>query len=85
MAWNQPRNPVPSGFNPPADIYLATSPDGIHWTSPPGPVLSGAGGWEGDSVGEPYVLLEGGRLRMYYVGEFWRSGTHRIGMATSPP
>ena len=49
----------------PGGIGRATSDDGIHWSKDSSnPVLTE--GWNEMSVGQPYVLLEGGTYRMWF-------------------
>jgi len=72
-------------------IGMATSNDGISWTKYSGnPVLDigSPGSWDGDSVGDPYVIHEDNQYRMWYTGQTWGAtpadDMYRIGYATSP-
>jgi len=61
-------------------IGLATSPDGLTWTKYPGnPIMAGDNQtWEGDSVLEPFVRVEGpGNYKMWYGNDT------SVGYATS--
>jgi len=50
-------------------IGLATSPDGIHWTKHPTPVLTpGANPWEEGSLYHPSPVIVGDQMYLYYCG-----------------
>lgn len=56
-------------------IGIATSADGLQWERLRGPLTLGcaldvgpAGAWDSLAVGTPYLVPDGGGLRMYYVG-----------------
>jgi len=68
----------------PPRIGLATSSDGTSWRRLPQPVLDAGprGSWDERAVADPYVLAEGGRYYMYYLGED-RARRQRLGVAVS--
>lgn len=68
-----------------AGIGHANSSDGIHWIKDPAnPVLEGGapGTWESQGVGQPRVLVDGKKYRMWYIGAD-DPFNFRIGYATS--
>lgn len=65
-------------------IYNATSKDGVTWTNATLALDTGtAGGWDADTVSQPWIVRDGaGLYRMYYGG--WNDAAQvRIGVATS--
>lgn len=70
------------GRNP--RIGLARSPDGLKWAKEPQPVLElgPRGSWDERAVADPCVILAGGRLYMYYLGQD-RARRQRLGVAMS--
>lgn len=69
--------------NPPR-IGLARSADGKTWSRHPAPVLDFGprGSWDERAVADPYVLLEGDQLYLYYLGED-RARRQRLCLARS--
>jgi hypothetical protein len=66
------------------NIGYATSSDGIHWTKyGSNPVLQASEPWESNIVFKPWVIFDGGKYKMWYVGED-TTNVDRIGYATSP-
>ena len=71
-------------------IGLATSPDGLHWTKHPEPVLTpGANAWEKGSLYRPSPVIVDGQMYLYYSGSTSFSayplpGDLEIGVAFSP-
>jgi predicted GH43/DUF377 family glycosyl hydrolase len=66
-------------------IGYAVSPDGISWVKYLGnPVLTvdGSGTWDSIEVGTPWVLLQDGLYKMWYLGQD-SSGQYATGYATS--
>jgi predicted GH43/DUF377 family glycosyl hydrolase len=67
-------------------IGLARSPDGVHFTKTPEPVL-GLGpfeSWDERAVADPYVIQTGSDFYMYYLGQDRASPPRqRIGVARS--
>jgi len=59
--------PNPSSHFSPPQIWLARSPDLVHWGRHK-PILSGANSWEGDRVGSgtPPILIDEGWLTLYH-------------------
>jgi hypothetical protein len=52
-----------------AEVGLATSPDGVHFTRAPEPVMRRTrGGWDNDAIFSPSVIDVGGTLYMVYTG-----------------
>jgi hypothetical protein len=50
-------------------IGLARSPDGVTWRRlPPGSVLSGGQAWNAKVVCDPSVLVDEGRIRVWFGG-----------------
>ena len=66
-------------------IALATSPDGVTWTTRGTALAPGeAGAWDSLLVGRPSVLVENGRFRMWYDGrKDLPSGAPAAGVPTS--
>ena len=65
-------------------LGLARSADGRHWTKHPGPIL-GPGprlSWDEISLGDPYVIVAGKELYLFYLGED-RARRQRLGLARS--
>lgn len=65
-------------------LGLARSRDGRRWTKNPMPVL-GPGprmSWDEVSLGDPYLLVSGERMFLFYLGED-RARRQRLGMAAS--
>ena len=61
----------PPGHVPMMEIGHATSPDGIHWTKDPKPVIASSGKpaeWSGFLVGEPGAIVYKGRVYVYFTG-----------------
>src|SRR3989304_4173921 len=73
-------SPCPAGFW--AQMYYATSPDGVSW-SISGSVLGlGApGSWDACLLASPWVVYDGSLYRLYYNG--WDGSTQGVGVATS--
>jgi N-acetylneuraminic acid mutarotase len=68
----------------PLRIGYANSSDGISWTKYEGnPVLTpgGNGGWDDTHVSQPFIMKDGDRYNMWYVGSLPDSA--KIGLATS--
>jgi hypothetical protein len=68
----------------PLRIGYANSSDGISWTKYEGnPVLTpgGNGGWDDTHVSQPFVMKDGDRYDMWYVGSL--PDAAKIGLATS--
>jgi predicted GH43/DUF377 family glycosyl hydrolase len=65
------------------EIYLAYSPDALHWNSFPSPALTRGepGTWDDDNVDDPSVIFDGDRFLMFYGGSDGMDDY--IGMATS--
>lgn len=68
----------------PPRLGLARSSDGRDWRKRPTPVLDFGprGAWDERAVADPYVLVQGGRLYLYYLGED-RARRQRLGLAVS--
>lgn len=68
--------------------YVATSPDGIHWSKLAEPILplGGQGAWDEASHAGPCVLQRNGQFDMWYLGSGDVEGKRawRVGHATSP-
>jgi hypothetical protein len=76
-------------------IAFGTSPDGVSWTALGSVFTPGgaAGAWDRPAVGDPSVILDGGRYRMAYVGgrgnfpgagSGWFFTEGSLGIATAP-
>ena len=60
----------PAGHVPMMEIGHATSPDGIHWTKDPRPVITSSGKpaeWTGFLVGEPGAIVYKDRIHVYFT------------------
>jgi predicted GH43/DUF377 family glycosyl hydrolase len=73
------------------NILYATSTDGLQWAKhPDNPVLKHGPrlftGWDGRSVFDPAVILDGSEYKMWYAGQggWGKAERLRIGHATSP-
>ncbi len=68
----------------PPRIGLARSQDSRHWSKTREPVLDHGprGAWDERALGDPYVIVSGGWLYMYYLGED-RARRQRLGLARS--
>lgn len=70
-------------------IGLAISPDGIHWTKHPTPILTpGANPWEEGSLYHPSPVIVDGQMYLYYCGvtsfsAYPLDGDMAIGVAVS--
>jgi len=76
-------------FEPyPGNIVYATSPDGINWTRQGVVLPRGEGNeWDSLAVGDQCWLLDGDKLRLWYVGrsiESSKAGRFGIGYAEAP-
>ncbi|MFN0168992.1 MAG: hypothetical protein ACKV22_21410 [Bryobacteraceae bacterium] len=65
-------------------LGLATSRDGKVWTRRPAPVVETGprGSWDERGVADPYVIREGGRYFLFYLGQD-RARRQRLGVARS--
>jgi hypothetical protein len=60
----------PAGHVPMSEIGHAASPDGIHWTKDPKPVITSSGKvseWTGFLVAEPGAIVYKGKIYMYFT------------------
>ncbi len=65
-------------------IGVASSKDGRSWTKQPLPVLTQGPrmSWDEISLGDPYLVVAGGEIYVYYLGED-RARRQRLGVAKS--